>query len=110
MNNESAYLAAIHTNDGLLEIYNKINHNMTLTDEAQTRASLCEIALTLKTQLNQYGALTIERGSQLDRVREEAAQAAEAAKREKPIDIWAALTRAHGLINKVIGDVLEKMG
>jgi hypothetical protein len=110
MQNKSAYLAAIHNNDRLLEIYKKINHNMTLSDEAQTRASLCEIASTLKTELNQYGALTIERGTQLDGVKDESAQAAEAAKLGKPQDVWAALTRAHGLINKVVVDVLEKMG
>ncbi len=90
MKNESAYLAAIRINDRLLETYKKINHNMTPSDEAHIRTSVCEIASTLKTELNQHGALTSERGSQLDRVEGEITDAEAATKVGKRHDVWAA--------------------
>jgi hypothetical protein len=68
MKNQRAYLTAIRINDQLLEIHKKISPNMTLCDEVQVRTFLCEMASTLKMGLNQDGALTSERGSQLDGV------------------------------------------
>jgi hypothetical protein len=110
MKNQSAYLAAIRINDRLLEIYKKINHDMTLSDAAQVRTSLCEIASTLRSELDQHGALTAERQSQLDGVQGEAEHAEAAAKSGIRQDVWAAFMRAHGRINNVIVDVMQEMG
>ena len=67
-------------------------------------------ASTFRTKLNQHGALTAERQSQLDGMQGETEHAETAAKGGKRQDVWAAFMRAHGRINNVIGDVMQEMG
>jgi hypothetical protein len=110
MKNRGSFLAAVHTSDKLVEVYKAIDHDVTFSEEAQIRASLRQIALAFRTELDQVGALTHERQSRLDSVYGETEESAAAAKAGKSQDTWAALTRAHGLINGVVVDVLEKMG
>jgi hypothetical protein len=83
---------------------------MPLNEEQKVRGSLLEIASALSSELDGYGALTLDRATELSAVASETAQADAAAEAGKHQDVWAALMRAHGLINRVMGDVMEKMG
>jgi hypothetical protein len=99
MSNLSAYAAAVQINDRLLEVYKDIGHNMPAQEVEGVRASLIGLAADLNHALDEQGALTSDRAEELSAVGEEAAQAD-----------WAALMRAHGRINGVILDVMEKTG
>ncbi|HKN29600.1 MAG TPA: hypothetical protein VJY34_17625 [Roseiarcus sp.] len=110
MSNINAYTAAIRINGRLIDVHKRTNHNMSLLEEKQVRTLLLEIASALSGELEQNVALTPDRAVKLSAVAAETAQADAAAEAGKPQDVWAALMRAHGLINHVMVDIMQQMG
>jgi hypothetical protein len=110
MLNKQAYAAAVRINDRLITVYKKIEHNMPLEDAPRVGASLVEIASDLKAKLRNHGALTPHRADQLDGVVSATTEADSAAKSGKRLNVWSALMGAHGRINAVMVDVMDKMG
>jgi hypothetical protein len=100
-----AYRLAVEMAGHLFELQNKIRYGMKLTDHPELPKALRDLASGFRHNLELLDCLTPERARDLGEVEAEVAQA------ESPTanhhEVWAALTRAVGCLNRVFLNVNE---
>src|SRR5262249_27073462 len=86
--------------DGLIEIFNRLHYGMTLKANLDLPPGLRKCTRLVRAELEGGGFLTPERAKELDGVEAELRAAETAEKNGNDPEVWAALVRAHGRINR----------
>ena len=100
------FASLLKLEDGLIEIFNRIHYGMTLKGNLDLPLALRKHASLARNELGRGGFLTIERAKELHGVEAELRTAETAEDNGNYLEVWAALVRAHGMINRAILDFM----
>ncbi len=100
-----AYRLAVAMADRLIELQNKIHTGMKLADHPELPNALRDLASGFGRDLKRLNCLTPERAQDLGEVETEVAQAETQSANNH--EVWAALSRAVGSLNRVFLNVNE---
>jgi hypothetical protein len=105
--NRRTLAALLRLGDRLIEIFNRIDHGISVKSNPDVPVGLRELARLVRIELANGGFLTPERDAQLAKVEAELRVATTAEETGNRQEVWAALIRAHGRINSVSLDFMN---